>query len=69
MTIILLGITIITDLRREGNMVKKERTSITIDKEILRKIREKAEADNRNLSNLTEILYKECLKEDTTKKE
>ena len=50
-------------------MVKKERTSITIDKEILRKIREKAEADNRNLSNLTEILYKECLKEDTTKKE
>ena len=50
-------------------MEKKEKTSISIDKEVLNKIREKAKEDNRNVSNLTEILYKDFLKEDTLKKE
>lgn len=54
---------------RKDNMEKKEKTSISIDKEVLNKIREKAKEDNRNVSNLTEILYKDFLKEDTLKKE
>ena len=50
-------------------MVKKERTSITIDKEVLRKTREKAKADNRSLSNLTEVLYREHLDTETKAKD
>ena len=69
MTKVLLGSIIITDLVREGNMIKKERTSITIDKEVLRKTREKAKADNRSLSNLTEVLYKEHLDTETKAKD
>ena len=69
MTIVILGITIITDNTGEDNMEKKEKTSISIDKEVLNKIREKAREENRNVSNLTEIIYKDFLERDTLKKE
>ena len=50
-------------------MEKKEKTSISIDKEVLNKIREKAREENRNVSNLTEIIYKDFLERDMLKKE
>jgi len=35
-------------------MTKKEKLSISLDKELVKWLREKAEAENRNLSNMIE---------------
>ena len=42
-------------------MATKEKVNFTIDKEIMDKIRKMAEAQNRNLSNMIEVLLKEAL--------
>ena len=42
----------------------KERISITIDSDLLEKIREKAEADDRSLSQYINLVLKKHLEED-----
>ncbi|MBQ7036533.1 MAG: ribbon-helix-helix protein, CopG family [Clostridia bacterium] len=41
----------------------KEKVSITIDKDILEKLRTEAEADDRSLSQFINLILKEYLKE------
>ena len=41
----------------------KEKVSITIDKDILEKLRAEAEADDRSLSQFINLILKEYLKE------
>ncbi|MCQ2455569.1 MAG: toxin-antitoxin system protein [Clostridia bacterium] len=44
----------------------KEKISITVDSDVLEKIKDKAEADDRSLSQYINIVLKEHLKEKTT---
>lgn len=43
-------------------MAKKEKLSISLDKELVDKLRELAETENRNLSNLIEFILYEHIK-------
>ena len=47
----------------------KEKISITIDSDILEKIREKAEYDDRSLSQYINLVLKKHLEEESRKKE
>ena len=41
---------------RGKTMAKKEKISISIDKELLEKLKKKAETENRPLSNMIEVM-------------